>query len=162
METKIFIIITVVFIILFVVIAIVRNKIDSKPKKGSNRELAIKYIDIFFSENPRFIMKGDIKRSYKLAKRIIYKQSEKEFTRLLQQKGITVKESALNILQNCALFNIKAATASEIINADYNAIGLYNAVNDKKLDLGYISEEQHADNSMLIFKKFASPLRHWR
>ena len=159
METKTFLIITIVFIILFVVIIIVRKKVDNKPKKGSNRELAMKYIDTFFADNPQFIMKDDIKRTYKLARKIIYKQSEKEFTRLLQQKGITVKESALNILQNCALFNIKAATASEIINADYNAIGLYNAVNDKKLDLGYISEEQHADNSMLIVKKFASPLR---
>lgn len=158
-SNTIFLIVLIVCVPLMIFLSI--KIIRGTDRKNGNRAAAMMYIDKFFSDNPDFIMKGDIKRAYKLARKIIYKQSETEFTRLLKQEGISVKESALNILQNCALFNIRATTAAEIINADYNAIGLYNAVNDEKLTLGYISKEQHADNSMLIIKKFASPFGRW-
>ncbi|MBR2590570.1 MAG: hypothetical protein IKE65_06565 [Clostridia bacterium] len=160
MDTKTFFIAASLCVILFVVVAIARNRIDNKPKKGSKRYFSIEYIDKFFSDNPNFVMTSEIKRIYKRSRKVILNSGGKEYADLLARTNCTATEGALNVLRQCTLNAIKSTTGAEILKADNNAIALYFAIMDKKLQLGYITQEQYDYDKMCFIKKTASPLRN--
>lgn len=158
-DTKVFLLFLFGCVIASVVIFLIRKKVDNKPKKGSKRYLSIEYIDKFFSDNPQFEITGEIKRIYKRSRKVIYNSGDKEYADLLARTNCSVPEGALNILRQCTLNVIKPITGAEILKANNNAIALYFAINDKKLQLGHITQEQYDYDNMCFIKKFASPLR---
>ena len=87
------------------------------------------------------------------AEKLLSSSSEKDIKDILTENKCTIDFLTLNILQNCAMTEIKPRTARDIIaRQDENkdaAFDLYSFINQLKLDKGYIDKQQFDDNAVL-------------
>ena len=84
--------------------------------------------------------------------------SERQLAKSIDSNGVTPGCAALNILQNCAMAEIKQVSGVDFINGcDDGAYEFYNAVNEEKLVKGYISKGQYEENKLLGTKLHLSP-----
>lgn len=92
------------------------------------------------------------------ATQMINAPSERQLAKSIKSNGVTPECAALNILQNCAMAEIKQVSGVEFINGcDDGAYELYNTVNEEKLGKGYISKLQYEENKLLGTKLHLSP-----
>lgn len=85
------------------------------------------------------------------AKKMVLSSSEKELVSEIRTNGISPENAALNILQNCAMMEIKYVSIQDAIKglSDDGPYHLFHAVNDEKLTRGYVSQAQYEENKML-------------
>ena len=83
---------------------------------------------------------------------MINTMTPKDAKQALGQNGVNAECGVLNIIQNYAMSEIESTPMSSWLyggESDNGAFDLYMFVNDLKLNLGYISEEQYHDNKRL-------------
>lgn len=78
--------------------------------------------------------------------------SPKDIKKAIKANGVTAECGVLNIIQNYAMYEIKSTTEKDLLFGEKDeAYDLYIYVNEKKLKLNYISNEQYQDNKRLGF-----------
>ena len=78
--------------------------------------------------------------------------TEKDVAREMKTNGVSAELGALNILQNYAMAEIEAVSMRDmLLGGDSGAYSLYMAINEEKLEKGYIDIEQYNENKRLGF-----------
>lgn len=83
------------------------------------------------------------------AQNIINSVSPKEVQKEMSKNSVSAESIVLNIIQNCAMYEIKASTKDFLFGQEDEAFVLYMDINDEKLEKGYISKEQYEENKRL-------------
>ena len=93
----------------------------------------------------------DVDDIFAQALALIRSLSPKEAAAGLRSNHVGVECAVLNILQNCAMVEIKPSDPNDILFGpeDPGALSLYMAVNAEKLRLGYIDTAQYEANKRL-------------
>ena len=97
-------------------------------------------------------------QSKKMAKKLSVRDVKNE----MYGSNTTLEAIALNIIQNCAMLNIKPQSASNFLLCDNKELELYDYINLLKLEKKYISDEQFEENKLLGVKmSMVPPLGTW-
>ncbi|MDD6682512.1 MAG: hypothetical protein PUE61_05010 [Clostridiales bacterium] len=96
------------------------------------------------------------------AETIIRGISEKKMHKTLTRNNVNEECSVLNIIQNCAMTELKPQSGAAFLINDNHALDLYQYVNKQKLCKGFITKQQFDENEMLGTKlSLHSPLGEW-
>jgi hypothetical protein len=84
--------------------------------------------------------------------------SNRQLTKAMHSNNVNAECGALNTLQNCAMTEIKPVSGVDFITGcEDGPYKLYRAINDEKLNKGYISKAQYDENEMLGTKLHLIP-----
>lgn len=159
------VLVSIVFIVCFIIIVATVINGRQKPKKKTSytqsvpkqnstvsiRQMAMGYIDTFFQQHPEFEKKGDILKVYMQTKQLIFSLSDLEFEKTALEYNGSVQSAALNIFQNCALHNVKPTSIEDFLSVGDEVVDLYNAINQEKLDLALITKEEYDENANAVY-----------
>ena len=122
------------------------------------REILKNYMLQYIKDNPS---SGDaVIPIFSDAEVMIRRSSEKQLCKMMKKNHVNAECGVLNILQNFAMVNLSPQPALDYLLDDNPVLELYNAINELKLQKGYISQRQYEENKMLGVKlSLQSPFR---
>ena len=133
-----------------------------KHEETNNKEMMLSYISEYmgyYASNHQSEA-DEVAYIFANAIQMINASSEKTLTKSTHSNNATPESAALNILQNCAMSEIKPISGVSFLLEDSNGpFDLYNSINEEKLNRGYISKSQYEENKKLGNRRhLASPL----
>ena len=135
-----------------------------KSKKTNYRVEMIEYVRSFMlSYIKEFPTAADaVIPIFSNANEMLKSVSEKDIRKMMESNRVNVECGALNIIQNFAMTELKPQSAVSFLKGENYPFALYNYINERKYNKGYISKQQYDENAMLATKlSIHSPLGGW-
>lgn len=93
---------------------------------------------------------------------LVQNLTERELYKVVKRQGHSMEYMALNIIQNCAMMELKPKNAIDFLQGNDYIHSLYDHVNELKYERGYIDRQQFEENKMLGTQlSLVPPLGMW-
>ena len=134
-----------------------RIKINYKMElREEVKEFMLKYI----KEHPNSA--DDVVCVFSQADIVAQNLSKRELNKIIKRQGHSIEYLSLNIIQNCAMMELKPKSGIDYLQGNDYLRYLYDYVNELKFKRGYIGKQQFEENKMIGMQlSLVPPLGMW-